>query len=180
MGSASPAKGMKFLVNRVLDQAEKDGVVFDEVEARMLGFAEEAASAKDMKAAQVFERDYDDEKYEAKVAELLRRVYKRDKDCGAEDAWDEALTGLAEGDAYILAMLRRAGIESANPLSYWIDSRFLLGLLPSCTAAAAGLVIAFTPIGKKLVPNELLRLALFFLLLTAPLLIANKGRKTGE
>ena len=45
----------------------------------MLGFAEASAGAKDMEAARAFERDFDDEEYEAKIAGLIRHAYERDK-----------------------------------------------------------------------------------------------------
>ena len=143
----------------------------------MLGFAESSANPKEMEAAAVFEREYNDEEYEATVAELLRRAYTRDKEGDEVAAWDKALTDLAEEDGYILIMLKRAGIEAPNPFSSMLDWRLFLALLPACIAVTAGIVLAFTPFGAKLVPNEFLRLLLFLLLLVAPLLAGKIGRK---
>ena len=172
MRSASVDKAKRFLVQRVLEQAKRDNVPFTEVEVRMLGFAEESASAKDMEAARVFERDYNDEEYESKVAELLRRAYKRDKESGEAAAWDQALAVLGEEDMYLLVMLKRAGIESANPLLDLLDWRLFLGILPACISAAIGIGIAFTSFGAKLIPNEILRLIVLLFMLVAPLLIS--------
>ena len=177
MSSASVARAKKFLIDRTLAQAERDNVPMSPVEAKMLGFAEDSASASDMETGEEFERDYNDEEYEAKIAELLRRAYKRDEEGGEEAAWDEALTDLAEEDAYLLVMLRRAGIAASSPFSFLLDWRFVLGLLPACIAVAAGIVLAFTPFGARLVPNESLRLMLLLLLLAAPFLIGRLGRK---
>jgi|ERR1017187_331549 hypothetical protein len=177
MSSESVAKAKKFLVNRVLDQAKRDEVPLTEVETLMLGFAEPSAGAKDMEAAAVFEREYNDEEYEAKIAGLLQRAYKRDKERDKVAAWDEALTDLAEEDMYLLVMLERAGIGPSNPFSYMLDWRFFVALLPACIAVGAGIVLAFTPFGAQLVPNDLLRLLLLLLLLAAPLMIDKIGRK---
>ena len=171
MSPTSLAKAKKFLVNRVLDQAKKDNIPLTEIEIRMLGFAEKSASAKDMEAAEAFERDYNDEEYESKVAQLLRRAYRSDKESGKEHAWDEALTDLGEEDMYLLVMINRAGIEGSNPFSHWLDWRFFLGLLPTLTPPAIGLVVAFTSFGAKLVRNENLRLLVLLLLLATPLLL---------
>jgi hypothetical protein len=177
MSSASVARAKKFLVGRVLDQAKRDEVTLTEVEIRMLGFAELSAGAKDMEAAAVFEREYNDKEYEAKVAELLRRAYTRDKERDGAAAWDEALADLAEEDMYLLVMLARAGIEASNPFSHMLDWRFFLANLPICIAVTAGIVLAFTPFGARLVPNDFLRLVLLLLLLVAPLLIDKIGHK---
>jgi hypothetical protein len=177
-GGATKAK--EFFVNRILEQAKRDGVPLSEVEIRMLGFSEATASAEEMEAAAVFERDFNDEEYEAKVAKLLKRAHQRDKESGEEAAWDSALTELADEDMYLLVMIERAGILGSNPFSYLFDWRLILGLWPACIAVAAGIVIAFTPFGARLVPNELLRLPLLILLLVSPLLIAKvNGKKSG-
>jgi hypothetical protein len=67
-------------------------------------------------------------------------------------------------------MINRAGIEGSNPFSHWLDWRFFLGLLPTLTPPAIGLVVAFTSFGAKLVRNENLRLLVLLLLLATPLL----------
>jgi hypothetical protein len=149
-----------------------------DVEIQMLGFTETTASAKEMEAAAVFERDFNDEEYEAKVAMLLKRAYQQDMKSGEETAWDSALTELADEDLYLLVMIERAGICGSNPFSYLFDWRFILGILPACIAVSAGIVIVFTPFGARLIPNELLRLALLILLLVSPFMIGKVGRKT--
>ncbi|MGO9775452.1 MAG: hypothetical protein ACLQGT_08070 [Terracidiphilus sp.] len=178
MSTTSVTKAKKFFVNRIMEQAKRDGVSLSEIEVQMLGFAETNASAEEMEAAAVFERDFNDEEYEAKVAKLLKCAYQQDKESGKEAAWDSALTELAEEDMYLLVMIERAGIRGSNPFSYLFDWRFILGLLPACIAVSVGIVIAFTPFGARLVPNEFLRLALLLLMLVSPLLIGKMSRKT--
>jgi hypothetical protein len=161
-----------------MEQTKRDGVSLSDVEIQMLGFTETTASAKEMEAAAVFERDFNDEEYEAKVAMLLKRAYQQDMKSGEETAWDSALTELADEDLYLLVMIERAGICGSNPFSYLFDWRFILGILPACIAVSAGIVIVFTPFGARLIPNELLRLALLILLLVSPFMIGKVGRKT--
>jgi hypothetical protein len=69
----------QFLIDRILEQAKLNGVQLTEIETRMLGFSEPAASATDLEAAKFFERDFDDHEYEAKIARLIRHAYERDK-----------------------------------------------------------------------------------------------------
>ena len=177
MSTTTAVKAKKFLVNRILEQAQREDVPLSDIEIRMLGFAEDSANAKDMEAAAVFERDYNDEEYEAKVAELLGRAYKRDKEGGEEAGWNEALADLAGEDIYLLVMLKRAGIETSNPFSYLLDWRLISGLLPACIVVAAAAVLAFSPFGSKLVPNGFFRLLLILLLLVVPFAISKIGRR---
>jgi len=178
MSTTSANKAKKFFVNRILEQAKRDGVSLSAVEIQMLSFAEATASAEEMETLAVFERDFSDEEYEAKVAKLLKRAYQQDKESGEEAAWENALIELADEDMYLLVMIAQAGIGGSNPLSYWFDWRFWLFLLPACIAVSAGIVIAFTPFGAKLIPSESLRLALLILLLVSPFMIGKVGRKT--
>jgi hypothetical protein len=180
MGSASVTKAKKFLVNRVIEQAKQDGISLSEIEIQMLGFAEATASAKDMEAAAVFERDFNDEEYEAKIARLLKSAYQQDKESGKEEAWNSALAELADEDIYLFVMIERAGISGSSALSNWFDWRLILGLWPACIVVTVVIVLAFTHFGARLIPNELLRLALVILLLLAPLLIGKMSSKAIE
>ncbi len=180
MGSASVTKAKKFLVNRVIEQAKQDGISLSEIEICMLGFSEATASAKDMEAAAIFERDCNDEEYEAKVAKLIKNAYQQDKESGKEEAWNSALAELADEDMYIFVMMEHAGISGSNAFSNWFDWRLTLGLWPACIANTAVIVLVFTPFGARLIPNELLRLALIVLLLLSPLLIGKMSSKAIE
>jgi hypothetical protein len=176
--SVSSAKAKKFIVDRILDQAKRDGVSLNDVEIRMLGFAEESASATDMEAARTFEREIDDKRYEKTVAELIRRAYRRDKENNAIEAWEQSLDALADKDLYLGVMIQRAGISGASDLANLFDWRLLIGIVPALIFVAFVSFLAFSRTGEKLIPNDLLRLAILVICLIAPLLVHRLRRKT--
>jgi len=82
----------------------------------MLGFSEATAGSKQMEAATTFERDYDDQQYEEKIAGLVRRSFASDARNGGREAWDGALADLGDADLYLVVMLKKAGVWE-----YWAD-----------------------------------------------------------
>jgi hypothetical protein len=109
--SAESAK--EFLISNLLRQADEDGILLSELERRMLSFSEGTASADDIEAAEQFENEYDSDAYEAKIARLLRKAYKRDAKLGQKHRWDDAVRALRTEDWYIVVMLQQAGIKGA-------------------------------------------------------------------
>jgi len=112
--SSQPAQSAKeFLVSKVLQQADEDGIMLSQLERRMLSFSEGTASADDIEAAEQFDLEYDSDAYEAKIARLLRRAYQRDAKLGQEHLWHAAVRALRSEDWYIVVMLQQAGIKGA-------------------------------------------------------------------
>jgi hypothetical protein len=180
MSSTSVTNAEKFFVDRILEQAKRDGSALSEVEIRMIRFSEATASTKDLEVAAVFERDFNDQEYEAKIAKLLKSAYQHDKESGEGAVWVSALDELADEDMYLFVMIEQAGICGSCSLSNWFDWRLILGLWPACIAVTVGIVLAFTPFGVRVIPNGLLRLALLIFLLVCPLLIGNVKSKIIE
>jgi hypothetical protein len=58
-----------------------------------------------------FERDYDQARYEKKIAKIVRQLRARDGRETTDDCefWNEAIKVLSEGDHYLLVMIRGAG-----------------------------------------------------------------------
>lgn len=81
----------QFVIDRILDQARIEGVPLTDIEIRMLKFTEATSGSKDLEAAEMFEREYNDEEYEEKIAKLIRRAYDREKQSGKQENWDDAL-----------------------------------------------------------------------------------------
>jgi hypothetical protein len=181
VSTSNVTKAKKFIIASVLDQARRDGISLTDIEIQMLGFAEGDASAKELEAAQIFERDYDDEKYEIKIAKLLRDAHDREK--ANEDlaaAWDYAVANLEDEDLYLKVILDLAGIGGSAPFAELVDRRLILAIAPAVILLAAGIVVGFTPIGARLIPNDTLRLALFLLLAVLPILLSKFRRKQSE
>lgn len=106
---ASTAK--TFLVNRVIEQAMKDGIPLSEVEKGMLTFSEVGATPAEMSVADTFSEKYDSDKFEAKIAKLISRAYRRDKRFGSLELWRRSLAALSQDDCYLLVMVEHAGIK---------------------------------------------------------------------
>lgn len=168
----------QFLIDRIVDQAKLENVPLTDVEIRMLGFAELSANPKDIEAAQVFERDFDDGEYETKIATLIRHAHDVDEKTGNNDAWDEALARIAVRDLYIHVMLERAGLEKSGPAALLGDWRFIIyGLLPVGLPLVAAVMIGFSPLGAQLIRSETLRLVLAAMLVAAPFAISRLTKR---
>lgn len=101
----------QFLIARVVGEAALEQVHLSEIEQKMLSFTEAQPSAPDIYEVNAeFERDYDSDKYEAKIAGLLKRARERDKNVspGQAEQWEDALEALRHEDHYILVMVNQA------------------------------------------------------------------------
>src|ERR1700743_3458307 len=100
------ANGAKiFLLSRVIEQAQEEEVVINDVERRVLGFEEAVAAPVDVEAMKKFEEQYDAQAFEAKVVRLIKRAYSRDKQINGEEQWNGALRALRDRDFYLLLMI---------------------------------------------------------------------------
>jgi hypothetical protein len=176
--SISPSKAKQFIVDRILDQARLDGVSLSDVEVQMLGFVAQTTNAEDLKGEERFRLEVDEDRYEKNIAELIRRAYQRDKDGDALQIWEQPLDSLAEKDIYLNVMIQRAGISGTSGIANLFDWRLLIGLAPALIFVAFGFFIAFSPIGGRLIPNDLLRLLVLVVCLATPFAVYRIGRKT--
>ena len=81
-----------------------------------------AALATSPRVPESLAAEISDEDYEAKVAGLLERAYKRDvaHDSAARDTYREAYTRLNQGDHYLLVMIERALGRQLGPWwAFW-------------------------------------------------------------
>jgi len=135
-GSAREAK--EFLVARIAEEAQREGVPLSEVERKMLYFTETAWTLPDiMEVNDQFDREYDQEEYEKKIAGLIRNSRKRARieDKQEFDDWSEAIRILRKEDHYLLVMDGQAGIRPPGDL---------LKLLATALAIIGGfLVLAY-------------------------------------
>lgn len=101
----------QFFISKVIEEAEFDRVSLSEIEKKMLYFTEVHPSLPDIYLVNAeFERDYDSDEYEAKIARLLKNARDRDRHSSPnrEQDWKDALDALKKEDHYILVMLYRA------------------------------------------------------------------------
>jgi hypothetical protein len=105
------AAGKQFLISKVIEQAELEHISLSEIETKMLHFTEVHPSLPDIyEVNDEFERDYDSEQYEQKIARLLKNARARDENQspGVGQAWKDAVEALQREDHYILIMVSQA------------------------------------------------------------------------
>lgn len=101
----------QFLVSKVIEQAEVEHMPLSDVEKKVLEFTELHPSLPDIhEVNEQFERGYDSDEYEAKVAGLLKNARARDgrQSADREQQWTDVLEALRKEDHYILVMTAQA------------------------------------------------------------------------
>ena len=103
----------EYLVSRILAEADRAGVQLSDIERKMLNFSETGWTLSDMQeVSEVFDRDYDQADYEAKIAGIIRNARPTD---GLDlEMWNEAVYTLAREDHY-LSVLIGEGNNSVRP-----------------------------------------------------------------
>jgi hypothetical protein len=105
----------ELLVRRIVEQAQIDGVDLSEVERKMLYFTESGQSLPEMaEVSAIFDRDFDQAEYEAKITSLVRNILS-DKSPENEEklvAWRDAVLLLSNEDHYLLVLI--SDIKDSN------------------------------------------------------------------
>jgi len=104
----------EFLVSRIVEEAQRENVPLSDVERKMLYFTESGWTLPDiMKVSEDFDREYDQDEYEQKIAKFVtkadRRIRKGSRD--DYDRWWAAIRFLQREDHYITVMIRLAGLR---------------------------------------------------------------------
>lgn len=108
MSFTTSMEAKRFLVSRITDEARREDVPLSELEQKMLFFSEQYPTLPDMaEVNERFESEYDDEKYEERIARLSKAAYDRDRKDSPETAqrWIDAIKVLKKEDHYILVMI---------------------------------------------------------------------------
>jgi len=101
----------RFIVEKVIEQAKIDGINLSDAERYNLSWAESYPDFKvDYKLADALEDEISNDKYEAKVAGLIRNAFERDMDKypDVKSLYKEAYDKMNEGDHYIFIMMKSA------------------------------------------------------------------------
>ena len=126
---------IQFIVSQIDAEAARRHVTLSDVEREMLRFREAPGlAASTIAAAETFERDYDADAYEQKIAGLLHSAYKRSTPT-ERPLWADAIERIMQGDWYLGVMLNQAGVyrPPGDRLRLW---------LTGCVAVGAALLIA--------------------------------------
>ncbi len=107
----------EFLIPRIVAEAEREHVPLSEVERKMLYFTESGWTLPDMTAIyEQFDRDYDQDEYEQKIARLIRKADNCARKESREEcnAWWAAIRFLKGEDHYISVMVGIAALRPAG------------------------------------------------------------------
>ena len=121
-GSIREAK--EFLADKIVAEAECEGVPLSDVERKMLYFTETGWTLPDMmEVSAEFDRDYDQDEYEAKIAGLIQRYLRhtRDEDETESEAWNGAVSKLSGEDHYLLVLINAAP-PTVDRRWHWLPS----------------------------------------------------------
>ena len=109
---ASGRDALEFLASRIIAEAQREGVALSEVERKMLYFSETAPTIPDiMEVNDAFDREYNQDDYERKIARLVGNARNRARREGADDlkVWSDAERALSRYDYYLQVILNQAG-----------------------------------------------------------------------
>ena len=113
----SGREAKEFLISQIVEEAQRENIPLSEVERKMLYFTESGWTLPDiMKVNEEFDREYDQDEYEHKIAKLVTKADKRIRK-GVRDDYDKwwaAIRFLEREDHYILVMIRLAGLAVIN------------------------------------------------------------------
>lgn len=110
----SGREAKEFLISKIVSEAQNENAPLSEVERKMLYYTESAWTLTDMtEVAEKFDSEYDQGKYEKKIARLIGKAYKRTYRQSSEeyDAWWAAVHFLDKEDHYISVMIRLADVR---------------------------------------------------------------------
>ena len=120
----------EYLVERIVAEARREQVPLSEVERKMLYFTESGWTLPNILEVNAeFERDYDNDEYEQKIAGLVREIEKQNQTASGDEQsrWDEAVVKLSEGDHYLLVLIDLGRSSPAGPLSKWLPAGSFYG-----------------------------------------------------
>lgn len=104
-----------YLAGRIAEQARREGEPLSEIEHKMLYFTEQGGITPSMMGvSEEFDRDYDQDEYEQRIAALIRAIYASDAQASerTRETWNEAIAKLAGEDHYILILIDAAKLAS--------------------------------------------------------------------
>ena len=119
---ATAREAKEFLVSGIVAEAQREKVPLSEVERKMLYFSETDWTLPDMmEVNDAFDRDYDQDEYEKKIAHLMRNATKRTRKDNPEEfaSWISAARKLKKEDHYLSVIVDHAGVSTGPVSDNW-------------------------------------------------------------
>ena len=110
----SGREAKEFIISQIVEEAQQENSPLSEVERKMLYFTESGWTLPEIiKVNEDFDREYDQDEYEHKIAKLVTKADKRIRNGVRDDydKWRAAIRFLEREDHYILVMIRLAGLR---------------------------------------------------------------------
>ena len=140
---SSERDARRFFVDKVVTQARDEGSPLSAAQQWMLNYSDSDPEFEvDPDKLDTFCREISEEEYEATIAGLLRRRYRRDvaADRNAAEHYREAFRVLNQGDYYILSPIQSAlGGAVRRPSALASIGLTALLIVPAVVAIAMGL-----------------------------------------
>ena len=143
-----PVAAKQFLISRVIGEAELGSIPLSEVEKKMLQFTEVHPTIPDIyEVNDEFERNYDSDRYEKKIALLLKNARARDEqgNPSRKQEWIDSLAALRDEDHYISVMTNQAFGKDSNS-SYFLGVRARDLLIYTAIGIVIVLMILYWPV----------------------------------
>ena len=107
----------EYLIGRILAQADRDGISLSDVERKMLYFSETGWTLPNMMViSEDFDRNYNQDEYEAKIGGVIRHVLDGIAGQRGDDGWNEAVRRLGSEDHYLLVLIdERRNVAAKRP-----------------------------------------------------------------
>src|SRR6266487_2036132 len=104
----------EFLISRIVAEAQRENAPLSETERKMLYFTESGWTLPDiMQVNEQFDREYDQDDYEKKIARIIGKAYKRILHDSRDeyDKWWAAVRFLQREDHYISVLIGLADLR---------------------------------------------------------------------
>jgi hypothetical protein len=140
---SSARQAKEFLVSKIIEEAQREGVPLSEVERKMLYFSETGWTLPDMvEVNEQFDSEYGQAEYEKKIAKLIRGVTERAREESSEEyrSWRDAVRALRKEDHYLLVMVDQASRSVRPPgdrLKLWSTGFAVVGVIAGASLLAA-------------------------------------------
>lgn len=108
--SATTREAKEYLIDRIVAQARHDGVLLTDIEQKMLYFTEgKGWTLPDMmQVNSEFDRNYDQDAYESKIGQIIRRIHEQPDSDRDVERWDKAVSLLRKEDHYLEVLIDSA------------------------------------------------------------------------
>jgi hypothetical protein len=110
----SGREAKEFLISKIVEEAQRDNAPLSEIERKMLYFTESGWTLPDiMKVSEEFDRDYDQDAYEKRIAKIIKKADRRIRNESRDeyDRWWAAIRFLRREDHYISVMIGLSGLR---------------------------------------------------------------------